>query len=207
MSGPSAFVPGSALADAAAWAIEMHKDQVRKATGIPYVSHLFAVAALAMEHGADEDQTVAALLHDIIEDTPATFEQVDERFGPRVAEIVAACSERHGDPKPKWRMRKEVYIDHIGLMPTEALVVTIADKLHNARSIRRDLAVQGLPMFARFTAADPDDQLWYYESLVDAYRARTVDDEALTALVDQLDAVVAEIRTQVEALVSAEPPS
>ncbi len=200
MSASPAFVPGTALAGAAAWAMEMHGDQVRKATGIPYVSHLFAVAALAMEHGADEDQTVAALLHDVIEDTDATFEQVEERFGPRVAELVAACSERHGDPKPKWRLRKEAYIDHVGLMPSDALVVTIADKLHNARSISRDLHAQGLAMFARFTAADPDDQLWYYGALVDAYRRRTADDEALTALVDELDAVVADIREQVQAL-------
>ena len=200
MSASPVFVPGAELAGAAAWAIEMHGDQVRKATGIPYVSHLFAVAALAMEHGADRDQTAAALLHDVVEDTPATFEQVQERFGPRVARIVAACSERHGDPKPEWRLRKEAYIDHVRLMPTEALVVTIADKLHNAQSIRRDLRAQGLSMFARFTAADPDDQLWYYGSLVEVYRSRTEGDGALTALVDELDGVVADIAGQVEAL-------
>lgn len=178
----------------------MHGDQVRKATGIPYVSHLFAVAALAMEHGADEDQAVAALLHDVVEDTDATFEQVEARFGPRVARIVAACSEPHGDPKPEWRIRKEAYIGQVGLMPAEALVVTVADKLHNAQSIRRDLRAQGLSMFARFTAADPEDQLWYYGELVSTYRQRVSDDETLMALVDELEAVVADIREQVEAL-------
>ncbi len=200
MSTPSAFVPGPAVADAAAWAVEMHGDQVRKATGIPYVSHLFAVAALAMEHGADQDQTVAALLHDVIEDTPATFDDVDVRFGRRVAEIVAACSDSHGEPKPAWRRRKEVYVRDVGEMRADALVVTIADKLHNAWSIRRDLRAQGLPMFARFTAADPEDQLWYFEALVDTYRERTRGDDELTPLVDELHRVVADIRRQVAAL-------
>ena len=200
MSASPAFVPGAALASAAAWAIEMHGDQIRKATGIPYVSHLFAVAALAMEHGADEDQTVAALLHDVIEDTPATFDDVAERFGPRVAEIVAACSDSHGEPKPAWRSRKEAYVRHVGEMRGDALIVTIADKLHNARSIRRDLRAQGLAMFARFTAADPGDQLWYFQALVDRYRERTLGDDELTALVDELERVVADIGGQVEAL-------
>lgn len=200
MPAPPAFVPSAALAEAAAWAIEMHGDQVRKATGIPYVSHLFAVAALAMEYGADEDQTVAALLHDVIEDTPAGFDDVNDRFGQRVAAIVESCSDSHGEPKPAWWERKRAYVHHVGEMRSDALIVTMADKLHNAQSIRRDLLAQGLAMFARFTAADPEDQLWYFEALVEKYRERTVDEETLTPLVDELERVVTDVRGQVEAL-------
>ena len=200
MTAEPAFIPSPALARAAGWAVEMHAGQVRKATGIPYVSHLFAVAAIAMEHGADEEQTIAALLHDVIEDTPATAGDVSDRFGERVADLVVACSDSEGEPKPPWRERKEAYLRHVSGMPADALVVTMADKLHNAASIRRDLRSEGLAMFARFTNARPEDQLWYFEALAVEYRRRVGDQPELLQLVDELDRVVADVSRQVETL-------
>ena len=194
------FVPSPALARAASWAVEMHAGQVRKATGIPYVSHLFAVAAVAMEYGADEEQTIAALLHDVLEDTAVTPDEVRDRFGDRVAGVVVSCSDSEGEPKPPWRERKEAYLHHVAEMRSDALVVTMADKLHNAMSIRRDLRAQGLGMFARFTNADPEDQLWYFEELAAAYRQRAAGQEELIQLVGELDRVVADVRHQVATL-------
>lgn len=200
MSAEPRFVPSPALGRAASWAVEMHAGQVRKATGIPYVSHLFAVAAIAMEYGADEDQAIAALLHDVIEDTSATSHDVSDRFGERVAGLVVACSDSEGEPKPPWRERKEAYLRHVASMRADALVVTMADKLHNAASIRRDLRTEGLAMFARFTNARPEDQLWYFEALAAEYRTRVGDQLQLLQLVDELDRVVADVRRQVEVL-------
>ncbi len=199
MTDRPTFVPSPRLAEAAAWAAEMHGSQTRKATGIPYVAHLYAVAAIAMEHGADEDQTVAALLHDVIEDTDATFDQVRERFGEKVARIVLACSDTDEDPKPPWRDRKERYIAHLAEMDADGLIVTMADKLHNARSIEWDLRVHGLGMFERFTTTDPEQQLWYYGELVKAYRERQGDRPGLERLVDDLAATVAAMNREVEA--------
>lgn len=200
MTAEPTFVPSPALARAAAWAVEMHAGQVRKATGIPYVSHLFAVAAVAMEYGADEEQTIAALLHDVVEDTPVTPGEVRDRFGDRVAGLVVSCSDSEGEPKPPWRERKEAYLHHVAEMRADALVVTMADKLHNAMSIRRDLRAQGLTMFARFTNSDPEDQLWYFEELAVAYRKRAAGQDELIQLVGELERVIADVRQQVESL-------
>jgi (p)ppGpp synthase/HD superfamily hydrolase len=154
-----------------ALARELHSDQQRKATAIPYISHLMAVAALVLEDGGDEDEAIAALLHDAVEDQggPATLERIRGEFGDRVAMIVAACSDTDVVPKPPWRERKEAYIAHLrdpGL-PAGTLRVSLADKLHNARSILFDLRARH-DVFARFNAG-PDEQCWYYDALATAF--------------------------------------
>src|SRR5581483_11248115 len=101
---------GERLSRALAWAVERHGEQVRKGTAIPYVAHLMGVCALVLEDDGTPDEAVAALLHDVVEDTDATVDDVAREFGPEVAEIVAGCSDTDVIPKPPWRSRKEAYI-------------------------------------------------------------------------------------------------
>jgi len=167
---------GSRLADALATAERLHGAQTRKGTEIPYVSHLLAVAGLVIEGGGDEDAVVAALLHDAVEDAggPPTLAAVRERYGDRVAEIVSACSDTDVVPKPPWRARKQAYIDHLrgDDLPDGTLLVSLADKLHNARGIVADLRTHGNALWTRFNEHDPAAHLWYYRRLADVFQAR-----------------------------------
>ena len=126
--------PTSRFVEAVAWAAKLHATQVRRGTKIPYLSHLLAVSSLVWEAGGDEDDAIAALLHDAIEDTHATAADISQGFGPRVAAFVVACSDANVRPKPPWRQRKEAY--HAQLddpsTPMEVLRIAAADKLHNA---------------------------------------------------------------------------
>ena len=154
------------------WAARKHARQVRKGTTIPYVSHLLAVSSLALEHGADEDEAIAALLHDAVEDQggPRTREEIRAEFGERVASIVDGCTDTDQDPKPPWRPRKEAYVAHIAEAPPSVLLVSACDKLHNARSILSDLRATGPAVWDRFTGKR-DGTLWYYRALADAFAA------------------------------------
>src|SRR5262245_39191214 len=109
----------------------VHADQMRKVTQTPYVIHLLGVAALVGEYGGDEDQVIAALLHDAPEDQGgrAQLEEIHRTFGARVARIVEGCTDTFDDPKPPWRARKEAYIQHLATAPAEVLIVSAADKL------------------------------------------------------------------------------
>lgn len=156
------------------WASRKHCDQERKGTSIPYVSHLLAVSSLVMEHGGDEDQAIAALLHDAIEDQGVTDAEIAERYGQRVAEIVRACTDADTVPKPPWRERKRAYIDHLADAPGDALLVSLADKTHNARCIAADVARDGDDYFARFSGGVLGTR-WYYRRLFDAFQARVRD--------------------------------
>jgi len=166
---PSVVV-GERLVDAVGMAVELHAHQARKGNRVPYISHLLAVAGLVLENGGDEDQAIAALLHDGPEDQggEATLAAIRERFGPRVAAIVAACSDTNESPKPPWRARKEAYIAHLtALTPAEGddvWMVSLADKVHNARSIVADLRTGGSPTLDRFTGGR-DGTVWYYRTL------------------------------------------
>ena len=127
--------------EALAFAIEAHGDQPRKGGTITYVAHLLGVASLVLEAGGDEEMAIAGLLHDTIEDTDTTSEEIAAWFGHRVAEIVEACTDTDVRPKPPWAERKERYLAHLRSpeTPTEVLVVSRADKLHNPRAILQDL--------------------------------------------------------------------
>jgi (p)ppGpp synthase/HD superfamily hydrolase len=158
------------LLDALAFAARAHDGQVRKGTTIAYISHPMAVASLVMEDGGDEDETIAALLHDVVEDTDTTVADVATRFGDRVASIVEACTDAFSKPKPPWRERKETYLERLPSHP-EAWRVSIADKLHNSRSIVVDVRRDGVGSFDRFNGGR-DGTLWYYRSLADFFAQR-----------------------------------
>lgn len=158
----------AALADARA----LHADQTRKGTAIPYLSHLMAVASLVLEARGDEDQAIAGLLHDTIEDAGESEASLAARFGPRVARIVAECSDHRGEgPKPDWRPRKEAYLASIATKSDDAILVTVCDKLHNAGAILQDLRSDGPDVFDRFTAGR-DGTFWYYGELARTLAAR-----------------------------------
>ena len=120
--------------------MEIHADQVRKGSEAPYISHLLGVASLVLEHGGDEDQAIAGLLHDAIEDQGVEQEPViAARYGERVAAIVRGCTDADTLPKPPWRERKEAYIGHLEHAGADIWLVSCADKLYNARAICTDL--------------------------------------------------------------------
>jgi GTP pyrophosphokinase len=182
---------GPRYGEAVAWAVRLHDGQVRKGTGIPYAAHVLAVSAIALEHGADEDVAIAALLHDSVEDCGGelTGELVAARFGPRVARIVAGCTDATVTPKPPWAARKAAYLAHLPGASPDVLLVSASDKLHNARSILTDHRRIGDAIWGRFTGGR-EGSLWYYRSLVAAYeRAGTVP----PALLAELDGVVGEL--------------
>ena len=159
--------------EALAYAFDLHRKQPRKGTQIPYVAHLLAVAALALEHSATEDEAIAALLPDAVEDQggPPTAAAIRQRFGDAVADIVEACSDTEETPKPPWRSRKERYIAHVAGASPSVRLVSACDKLHNARAILGDLRALGEPLWGRFNAeAGRSGVLWYYCALVDAFR-------------------------------------
>ncbi|MEZ5102526.1 MAG: HD domain-containing protein [Thermoleophilia bacterium] len=178
-----------ALARALAFALEAHGEQVRKGTDVPYVSHLLAVAGLVLEDGGGEEDAIAALLHDAVEDAggQATLARIRREFGEGVARVVEACSDADVLPKPPWRGRKEAYLARLETAPDEVLRVSLADKLHNARSIVADRRALGEAIWDRFNAPRAD-QLWYYRALADVFARRRPGRAAdeLAAIVRQL---------------------
>jgi (p)ppGpp synthase/HD superfamily hydrolase len=169
------------------FAAQRHNDQHRKGTKIPYISHLLATAGLVLETGGDEDQAIAGLLHDAIEDGKASYEEIADRFGARVADIVLACSEREGSDGASWRVRKEAYIATLRHHDPDAALVANADKLHNARSVLYDYRRLGDDLWALFK---PDaEPLWYFRSLADLYLERDFN----SPLAAELDRTVREL--------------
>jgi hypothetical protein len=155
-------------------ALLLHRDQRRKGGATPYFAHLMAVAALVLEDGGDEDEAIAALLHDALEDHPerVSAEEVAARYGERVARLMVECSDTPDDfaggAKPPWLPRKQRFLAHLRGGP-ESLRVSLADKLHNARSIRDDRLRIGDAVWERFSVPR-EATLWYYAALVDAFR-------------------------------------
>jgi (p)ppGpp synthase/HD superfamily hydrolase len=180
------------LLDALQVAARLHATQARKGTQIPYLSHLLGTCSIAMEFGADEDQAIAALLHDAIEDVEPVELARDEvgRFGPEVLRIVEACTDSDAHPKPPWHDRKEAYLAHLPEADAAILLVSASDKLHNARTIVTDLHRVGDAVWGRFRTASRDDSLWYYHALVEAFRANP---EHQPDLIAELDRTVTEI--------------
>lgn len=153
---------------AVALATKSFRTHYRKGSGVPYLTHLFQVMVTVGEHGGDEDQMIAALLHDYLEDVRgATGEELEERFGPRVRRLVEQLSDTTEHPKPPWRERKEAYLQALRDEPEELKLISAADKLHNARSILRDLRTIGDELWERFTGKK-EGSLWYYGAVVDA---------------------------------------
>jgi hypothetical protein len=180
---------------ALALARELHGDQVRKGTEIPYVSHLMGVASLVIDDGGDEDEAIAALLHDAVEDQggEVTLGLIRQQFGNHVADIVKACSDTDVQPKPPWRARKDAYLGHLHdpALPAGTLRVSLADKLHNARAILFDLR-SGQDVFSRFSASREETHRYY--------------DELAKAFAELTDSpMMAELRIVVNELLSHQP--
>ena len=148
----------------------LHQAQHRKGTGTPYIAHLLSVAALVLEHGGDEDTAIAALLHDAAEDQGGfdTLELIQDTFGSHVAEIVKGCSDTLTTPKPPWRARKEAYLRHLPQASPEVRLVSLADKVHNARSILEHLQTGGNTIWDRFKGGK-NGTVWYYHQLVEIF--------------------------------------
>lgn len=169
-------VLGERFAHAVAYAVELHAHQARKATGIPYMTHLLAVCSLVLEDGGSEDEAIAALLHDGPEDQggQAILDEIARRFGPEVGSMVAGLSDTLEHPKPPWRERKATYLARLRDEPASVLRVSLADKLHNLRSVAAD----GDGVWDRFNAAKPE-QAWYFGEVLAIFEERLPDSRSL----------------------------
>lgn len=176
------------------YALELHGEQQRKGSDTPYAAHLLAVASLVLEDGGDEEQAIAALLHDAPEDQGGldTLAAIRERFGDRVADIVHGCTDTYESPKPPWRQRKQAYLEHLHTASEEVRRVSLADKLHNARSILTDLLRSGDAVWGRFNGGK-DGTLWYYRNLLRVFRSTSG-----SPLVTELGWVLQRIETLTE---------
>ena len=176
-------------------AARLHDGQVRKGTGVPYLSHPLGVAALVLEAGGTEDEAIAGLLHDTVEDQGGlgTLGRIRAEFGDRVADIVLACSDSTvEDPSEKadWRTRKEAHLAHLSEVDASTALMFAADKLHNARSVVHDLRALGDALWSRFKGGR-DGTLWYYAGSLRQLRANPA---APGALLDELESTVAEMQ-------------
>jgi (p)ppGpp synthase/HD superfamily hydrolase len=159
--------------DAINFAFELHRNQFRKGTDVPYLAHLLSVASIVLEDGGDEELAIASLLHDAVEDHGGliTLEEIKTRYGGRVAEIVLGCTDTLTTPKPTWRDRKETYLRHLKTASPDVVLVSLADKIHNARSILMDLQKHGSVTWKRFKGGR-EGTLWYYKELVNIFLLR-----------------------------------
>jgi (p)ppGpp synthase/HD superfamily hydrolase len=179
-----------------AYAAKKHDTQTRKGSDIPYLGHLLTVAGYVIEADGTETEAIAALLHDAPEDQGGeeTLAEIREKFGDKVAGIVRECSDTMVTPKPPWRERKENYVRHLCEASDSAVLVSLADKLHNAHAILRDFRALGNDLWQRFSVKDPQQHLWYYQSLLDVYAQRIHN-----WMVDELREVIDALKREVGA--------
>lgn len=178
----------SLLADAADFTVRAFAGVIRKGSGAPYVTHLFAVSAFVGEFGGDEEQMAAALLHDYLEDIEgSSMDELTRRFGERVARIVLACSDTTIRPKPPWQERKDAHLAHLREQTPDVRLVAACDKLHNATCLLVDTTRDGDAAFECFNATK-ECVLWYYRAAVTALR-----DGWEHPVLDRLDVVVTEL--------------
>jgi (p)ppGpp synthase/HD superfamily hydrolase len=178
------------FSEALTYVAALHAQQRRKVSGEPYIAHLLAVAAIVLEHGGNEDEAIAALLHDAVEDQggEATLDEIRRRFGETVAETVAGCSDTMTSPKPAWRQRKEAHIAHLREASPSVRLVVAADKLHNVASLMREYRRRGESLWPIFHGGR-DGTFWYYRSVTDVLKQA-----AATPIVEELDRAVEEFR-------------
>ena len=192
-----------------AFAAALHRHQMRKGTPVPYVSHLLAVAAFVLEDGGDENEAIAGLLHDSLEDQGDTYpggrealeNEIRARFGEDVLGIVIACTDDAGfvkgagrtfeDERASWMERKQKYLNHFTSVDDRARRVSCADKLHNALCIWADYAQLGDEVWKRFRTGNAEDQIWYYGRLTEVFHRDT-------RLESQFRAAFGAIRTRYE---------
>lgn len=182
-------------------ALQVHRHQARKGTDppVPYLAHVVAVSAIVLDFGGSETQAIAALLHDTIEDAPAALgsdwvrRAIGVEFGGEVLAIVEACSDSEAGEKLAWIERKTRYVAHVDESPADALLVSAADKLHNAQTILRDYRRVGDEVWKRFKPkAGKVGSLGYYRALTEKFRGRLQN-----AVVSELDRVVSTLEEAV----------
>jgi (p)ppGpp synthase/HD superfamily hydrolase len=180
---------GSRFEAALVYATQLHANQVRKGSNVPYISHLLSVAALVLEDGGDEDEAIAALLHDAIEDQGGakTREEIRQKFGEKVVNIVDGCTDSEIIPKPPWKERKQRHIEKMRYASPEIWRVSLADKLHNARSILADWHRMGEAVWDKFKGGR-EGTLWYYRSFLAVHQ-----ETGSSFLSKELGRVVAEL--------------
>ena len=187
--------------EALVYSTRLHASQKRKAANIPYIAHLLGVTSLVLEDSGDEDEAIAALFHDAVEDQGGekTLDEIRRRFGERVAMIVQGCTDSYTLPKPPWRERKDNYIDHLRRAIPEVRRVSLADKLYNARAILKTYRQIGEITWERFNGRRVGT-LWYYRTLVSIFKQ--TGDDYMTA---ELERVVSELERLVNMVGSAAP--
>ncbi len=161
---------GMLLNQSIVFATNAHEGQFRKGTQIPYILHPLEAAAIVGTMTTDDEIISAAILHDVVEDTDTTIEQIKERFGERVAALVASESEDKREnlsPDSTWKLRKQEMIDHLKTAPTEVKMITLGDKLSNIRAIYRDYTAIGDKLWQRFNQKDKREHFWYYSSIAE----------------------------------------
>lgn len=180
---------GPRFEEALVFAARLHAGQVRKGATVPYLAHLLGVASIVLDHAGNEDEAIAALLHDAIEDQggAVTREEIRRRFGDNVVQIVDGCTDAETIPKPPWRPRKEAFLARLRNAPASVRLVSAADKLQNARTILDDYRSLGESLWSRFTSGK-EGTLWYYRAFIEVFRSA-----GSSRLVDELDQVVSDM--------------
>jgi GTP pyrophosphokinase len=201
-------VLGPRFEEALAFTNQLHRKQKRKTSGVPYVAHLLGVAAIVIEDGGGEDEAIAALLHDSLEDqgrhypggVPALAEEIARRFGAEVRRMVEALTERPSpeerglsDKRERWRAHKRAYFAQISIAGRDVLRISCADSLYNTRSLAMGYRQLGPRLWTRFMTGRGDDQIWAYRSAAEAFQAAGTGHLAdeLAAAVDELERMIA----------------
>jgi len=188
------MILGSRFESAIAMAMRLHSTQVRKGNGSPYIGHLLAVTSLVVENGGTEDEAIAAILHDAVEDQGghSALHEIRSEFGNKVANVVAECTDTFEAQKSPWRKRKEDYIATIPSKSASARLVSIADTIHNAQSLLNDFSATGHELWERFNGGR-NGTLWYYRTLAEAFEKTGPQQLAmqLRSLIGQLDDTLA----------------
>lgn len=173
------------------WVCKLHHNQRRKMHGEPYISHLLRVGGMVLVYAEDEEEAMAAILHDAAEDQGGlkTLTEIQTRFSQRTAMLVSQCSDTFQTPKPAWRPRKELYIQNAASADPAARRISCCDKLDNARDILEYGRIHGAEVF-NFFQGQREGILWYFTSLLEVYRQ-----DVPTELVNSLAAVVEQLKT------------
>ena len=171
------------------YATRLHSNQTRKISNVPYVAHLLSVAALVLEAGGTEEETIAGLLHDSVEDQGGsqTREEIRQIFGDEVVRIIDGCTESDIYPKPPWQERKQKYLENLRHASASVRRVSLADKLHNARSLLADWRQNGDSIWSDFKTGKAGT-LWFYQELLKVYQAAGTDllTEEFSRVVEEL---------------------
>lgn len=169
---PKKFVDSSLLDRAIMFACQAHRNVERRGKGFPYIAHPLEAMSIVSTITNDQELLAAACLHDVIEDTEFTYEDIKERFGQRVADLVNAETDQvfpNMSSSESWRLRKEAAIKHLAEASRDVQIVAIGDKLSNMRAIYRDYKAEGDPFFNRFHVKDPKEHAWHYRSLAESF--------------------------------------